>query len=320
MNNRVLVYSTYEKNMADTVYALLSNDGIKCKLVSARSNIEAAYGASNSNTYEIFVDEKDETRSFELIDAVSQPNDLDLDINSYSDDEIRDIILNPDEWHESFVAKAKSIAKQRNILIEEEEIDSNLSDKGTNYMLPGINRQPSKFPDLADVDTFITKLELIPSDGETAASLQISMKDSVGRVLDNRYFDPTKGEYASDKNVKKFLKVCANLARKFLGEAYTIVEQPTFEAFCGKLISDIGTRYNGVALRTKVVLNNKGFAKLPSYAPIWELSSVPEENSELSINTRFDTIKFEEAPEERTATNLDQLFQTPSIEGGTHSI
>ncbi|MBN2728325.1 MAG: hypothetical protein JXR53_03795 [Bacteroidales bacterium] len=129
MNDKVKVYSTYEKDMADTVYALLKRNDIDCKLISAKSNIESAYGASNSNSYEITVDEKDEIEALEIISLLDIPSDQKIDIESYSDEEIKDIILNPDEWHESFVDKAQKIAKTRNIDIQEKEVYDNLNHK-----------------------------------------------------------------------------------------------------------------------------------------------------------------------------------------------
>lgn len=197
--------------------------------------------------------------------------------------------------------------------------DETTKDSGKNLMLPGINRKPASFPELADVDTFITGINYLPKEGATSASLEVCMRDSEGRTLESRFFDPTEGEYGGEKAVKKFVKVAANLARKFLGESFVIAEQPTFEAFCNKLISDIGTRYQNVPLRTVVVLNSKDYPKLRSYAPIWELASIPEEKSTLVINPRFDNVAFEDTDQERAAENMDIFSAGSALMGGDNT-
>ena len=133
----------------------------------------------------------------------------------------------------------------------------------------------------------ITQLEL--STGEGNPFLLVEATDPEGRTVHKRFYEPTLGGFITSqevlqKEIKKFNGVIANISRKFLGHNY----QATGDGFVGvvqKVITDVGDRYKGVKLRSKIILNNKNFPSFPGYAPILEsMDEVIAEKNELKIS------------------------------------
>ena len=149
----------------------------------------------------------------------------------------------------------------------------------------------SKFmPAGIETGRFIEKLEFV--NGPNGNYLEVSMVDNAGRTVNGRFYEPSlDGGYVKTiadlkKKGGQISKVLANLSRKFLGENYACENKESFEAFCKAILTDIGDKYKGVELRTKVILNNKNFPTLPSYAPIWEdPKSIPDSETKLVINS-----------------------------------
>lgn len=147
---------------------------------------------------------------------------------------------------------------------------------------------------------FLKEVKFNPAKDNVAASLEITCTNKEGQTVARKYFEPRidgkiiKDEAGINQAISKFSKVVANLTRKFLGENYSIANQPNFESFCKKTIEDLYTKkslFDTTELRTKVVLNTSGYPTLPGYAPIWEVvSKVPAAESKLVINERFDVV------------------------------
>ena len=141
---------------------------------------------------------------------------------------------------------------------------------------------------------FVTKLEYV-SDPNNSYFL-VEMADKDGKTVNRRYFEPKidgsviKTTKDLEKSVASFMKILANISRKFNGEDY-VAEGESFALLCTNVINEIGDKYVGKPLRTKVVLNKKNFPVLPSYAPIWEDPTVvPLVASKLTIN-EIDRVK-----------------------------
>jgi len=142
MEKLVILKKAYEKRVADNIRAILGKNNIFHKISFARNNIESLYGAQNSNQIEIRIEEKNFQTAFELIEKINEYSDDKIELNSYSDDEIIEIILNPSDWHRSFVLEAKKIVTERGIQINENEISDNEKEKLEKIKL-GIS--PKKF-------------------------------------------------------------------------------------------------------------------------------------------------------------------------------
>lgn len=173
-------------------------------------------------------------------------------------------------------------------------------ESSSKFMTPGIQE-----------GTFVTKIEYVTDPSNSY--LLVEMADKDGKTVNRRYFEPkidgnivkTKEELA--KSVNTFLKILANLARKFNGENY-VCSGTNFGDLCRNVIRDIGDTYKGKELRTKVLLNKKNFPVLPAYAPIWEDPTVvPATATKLTIND-IDKVK----KSEQTADNDSAGSATPS--------
>ena len=143
-------------------------------------------------------------------------------------------------------------------------------------------------------NTFVTKIEYVTDPNNNY--LLVEMVDKDGKTVNRRYFEPridgniVKNQDDLKKSVNTFLKILANLARKYNGENY-VCSGTNFGDLCRNVIRDIGDKYKGKELRTKVVLNKKNFPVLPSYAPIWEDPKVVlAAESKLEINN-IDKVK-----------------------------
>jgi hypothetical protein len=122
---KVILRSVYDKSLADQLKIILDKNGVKNKLIRSQSNIEAVYLAQNSNPAELYVDETDVPKAEEILARVFKPDDTELDISAFSDDELIDVVLNRDEWHESFITKARELIARRNIIIPDEKVKEN---------------------------------------------------------------------------------------------------------------------------------------------------------------------------------------------------
>lgn len=160
--------------------------------------------------------------------------------------------------------------------------DTKSEEQDSQYMAPGLVE-----------NTEMVEIEFYPAEGDSGAYLGVEETDAEEKKINKRFYEPRMGSYVKTdadlkKAVIKFNKVLANLARKFLGEQYTM-QGASFQEVCEKVITDIGNKYVGVKLRTKVILNTNNFPTLPGYAPIWELMTVPLKDTKLGI-TSYDKV------------------------------
>jgi len=141
----------------------------------------------------------------------------------------------------------------------------------------------SKFFDAGIIEgVFIESLSYEKSDAGYE-SLNVVIKNSDGTTLQQKYFEPKEGMYTDTKEklqleVERFCGVMKNIASKFLGEDYVLAGKKTFKEFVESVLKDIGKKYEGVELRTKLTYDKKGYLKLPKYAPVFELTTLEKTN------------------------------------------
>jgi len=159
---------------------------------------------------------------------------------------------------------------------------------------------------------FIKDIRFVPAKDGANAYLEIEVRDANNATASRRYYEPKideriKDEEALEAAQRKINAVAKNLTTKFLGEDYKITGVKTFEEFCNKIITDIKKTpgWDKKELRIKVVLNANGYPTLPSYSPIFELATVPPEQSILAINPRFDVVEGAE-PDEDTKPDISK--------------
>jgi hypothetical protein len=139
---------------------------------------------------------------------------------------------------------------------------------------------------------FIKEIKFEENEGNPY--MEIVVTNALDQTAGRRYYEPKvdgsiiKNDADFKKAITKFNGVAANLARRFLGETYKPEGVKDFTSLCKTIIKDIGNKYVNKELRIKLILNNKNFPTLPTYAPIFE--DVTTNPSKLVVNTAFDTV------------------------------
>ena len=139
---------------------------------------------------------------------------------------------------------------------------------------------------------FIKEMKFEENGGNPYFEIIVSNKED--QTANRRYYEPKiDGTYVQDeaglkKAAAKFNGVMANIARRFLGDAYVTQGVTSFESLCKKVIADIGTKHINKELRVKVILNKENYPTLPGYSPIFE--NIETNPSKLKIDPKFDNV------------------------------
>jgi len=154
------------------------------------------------------------------------------------------------------------------------------------------------------VGRFIKEIKFEENEGNPY--MEIVVTNAQEQTAGRRYYEPKidgsiiKNEADFKKAITKFNGVAANLARRFLGETYKPQGVTDFTSLCKVIIKDIGNKYVDKELRIKLILNNKNYPTLPTYAPIFE--DITVNPTKLIVNPAFDNVistyrKDETAPD-----------------------
>lgn len=146
---------------------------------------------------------------------------------------------------------------------------------------------------------FISNLEYRKT--ETAEYLSVSVTDKTGRFVRRSYFPPKMGvgfvnsTEIFDREQGKLNRVIENIAKVFLGNDYETGEVKSFEEFCKKVVTDIGSAYVDKELRIKLVYDSKGRVTLPGYAPIFEdptIIAADVSNLKIGVRDRVEQVEI----------------------------
>lgn len=121
----VVLERTYDQQEAENIRALLEQNGISQKLSSARNDLEATYGMQGEGMYEILVAKEDIEKAKEIIARLVEVEDIPFDEKDYTDSELEEIVLNPNEWNEVFIKQAKKALGSRGKSVSTEAVESN---------------------------------------------------------------------------------------------------------------------------------------------------------------------------------------------------
>lgn len=146
---------------------------------------------------------------------------------------------------------------------------------GLSYLPAGINE-----------NVYLVDVGYAEAQGDMPESLEVHLRDENGREIQHRWPNPMQQDN-TEKASRQFSQIVKNLATKILGDQAQSPQGESFKEFVDNYSAMIkgNPNYNQVPMRVKVVLKQNNYSKLPSYAPIFELMSVPAEQSSLSINS-----------------------------------
>ena len=129
MAQLVLLKTLYERDKALQIKVLLDKNEVASKINYARNSLEMTYGQDTSNEIQVYVFENELDKAHEIIGNLFDDIEDEMDISDYSVEELKDILLNKDDWHESFVNSAKDELKERGEHLSDMKIQKNLSKK-----------------------------------------------------------------------------------------------------------------------------------------------------------------------------------------------
>ena len=185
MNGLISLCQPYEKEVVDSIRAILEDNDITYKVNFAKTIMETGLGTSSSQYYEIFVNKEIYPKAFELIGSIIEKTDMDFDFGTYTNEEIRDILLNPNDWHASFIYEAKKIAQERNIHINQDK----LKEKGEMKLNDAIGTETNKKETykearkilfyIAGINIVIPIILIVPGDGIKMLNLIIYLTDAI---------------------------------------------------------------------------------------------------------------------------------------------
>jgi len=121
MEKWIVLAEFFDEEVLLRTETLLEDHKIKFRVRNPETHLNSALGQQTSQPFVIEVEEKN------LQDALtyfykSGFADEDIPIEEYSSDELREIVMNPDEWHTAYVLKAREELAKRGEKISEEKV------------------------------------------------------------------------------------------------------------------------------------------------------------------------------------------------------
>lgn len=167
----------------------------------------------------------------------------------------------------------------------------------------GVKRggEGKKLPIVINKDNAISKGRYINNieyrKTDKAEFLTIEVIDKAGMTARKSFFPPKMGSgYVKtkedfEKEQSKFNRVMKNLTNVLLSPDYETGEVATFEAFCNKVISDIGKSYYQKELRIKLVYDKKNWPTLPNYPTMFEDPTKVSDGESKMVLSQYDKIE-----------------------------
>lgn len=135
--------SITEDAIASEIISILKKNNIQFKVEDTRKNFDASFSLSEVNKpILIFLNPLDFEKANKIIDQEMIIDEENINkghfLYSFTDEELLELVKNPNEWHPFDVKLAKKILNKKNISVNEEDILINLKKKELE------NNQPEK--------------------------------------------------------------------------------------------------------------------------------------------------------------------------------
>jgi len=118
--------STIEE--AEEIVSVLKNQNIISKITRDSGDLDyVIQGEAPINKFEIYINEDDQQRAESVLSDLAKENldaiDRDYYLFAFSDDELMNILIQKNEWSEFDVLLSKKILDERNVNVDQPEID-----------------------------------------------------------------------------------------------------------------------------------------------------------------------------------------------------
>lgn len=127
MNEFKTFMSLTNRTIAEEMIKILNDNKIEFKFQDTSKDFDVTFSNDSSkNSFLIMLKPNDFNLASKVLDDHIELDIKEIDSNhplfSFTNDELKDVILNYDEWHPLDVKLAKHLLKEENIIIEETEI------------------------------------------------------------------------------------------------------------------------------------------------------------------------------------------------------
>ena len=113
MINWVSVREYYDQDSMLQAQAVLQNANIPYEVSSPDTHLNSAYGQGTSHSTVLLVLEEHFDKADELIEKTDDGTEAEgVPLSDYTTDELKEIVLNPRDWHSSFVISAREKLKK----------------------------------------------------------------------------------------------------------------------------------------------------------------------------------------------------------------
>ena len=130
MSNWVILGEYLDKEVLVQTKAILNGNKISFRVKTPETHLNSALGQATSQPFiiEVLSDE------YELAKQLIHTQDenasvVEVPMNEYTSEELKEIVLNPEDWHQEFIAKAKEELAKRGTGVSEGEVEKTREEK-----------------------------------------------------------------------------------------------------------------------------------------------------------------------------------------------
>lgn len=136
MENWIALEEYLNKEALVETEALLRSNNLMFRVISPENHLHSAMGQATYTPFVIEVQESQYEAAKELISTYDDSLlSAEISVEDYSTEELKAIVLNPDDWHKEFIIKAEEELSKRGSEIAKAEIDAERAEKIRKHQL-----------------------------------------------------------------------------------------------------------------------------------------------------------------------------------------
>lgn len=130
MENWVALGEYRDKEVLVQTEAVLKANEIEFRLISPENHLNAAFGQGTDQPFiiEVASDQIELAKTLVLAEDEDEAV-LEVSMAEYTLEELKEIVLNPEDWHQGYITKAKEELSRRGSAISEAEVENTREEK-----------------------------------------------------------------------------------------------------------------------------------------------------------------------------------------------
>ncbi len=130
MSNWIVLGEYLDKDALVKTEAILSGNQIQYQIQTPESHLNSALGQGTSQPFIIEVQEDQYESARQLVFSYDDESATqEMSMSDYSEEELKEMVLNPDDWHPDFVSGAKKELSKRGTEVNEADVKKTRDDK-----------------------------------------------------------------------------------------------------------------------------------------------------------------------------------------------